>query len=307
MVKLIKKIIFKFYVIFLMAFTVWYGSFMYPLIFGFEGKEKAEESLKEMGHAGTDKEQMFVKLIAEQAQTRKTDLGYRVIDQPYIEGRFHNIGISVKPDKASICVRCHGNVPHDHSKEIRSFLNMHAFYLACETCHIQPEKGKPAWKFRWYSKKTGKVVPNPKALVEIEDSYKTAESMRKYPMYGNYGAKIAPGKMVNGKFRFLHTQKDMAFVNRYIAEQDHLGPEQKSQMKRVIHEAVNKKPLMCDHCHQEKAPYIPFAKLGYPPRRVDELTDTSVVGMIRKYKEFYIPNFLTPGVTSSERAAAQHQ
>lgn len=305
MVKLIRKIIFKLYVVFLMAFTVWYGYFMYPLIFGFEGKEKAEASLKELGHAGTDKERMFVKLIAEKNQTRKTDLGYRVIDQPYIEGRFHNIGISVKPDKASICIRCHGNVPHDHSKEIRSFLNMHAFYLACETCHIQPEKNVPKWKFRWYDKNTAKVTHNPKALAEIGESYKTAENMRKYPMYGNYGAKIAPGRMVNGKFMFLHNKKDMNFVNRYIAEQNHLGQEQKSQMKRVIHKAVNKKPLMCDRCHQKKAPYISFAKLGYPPRRVNELTDTSVVGMIKKYKAFYIPNFLTPGVSRAERAGQQ--
>jgi len=295
MVKLIKKIIFKFYVIFLMAFTVWYGYFMYPLIFGFEGKEKAEASLKELGQAGTDKEKMFVKLIAEQEQTKKTDLGYRVIDQPYIEGRFHNIGISVDPDNASICVRCHGNVPHDNSKEVRSFLNMHAFYLACETCHIQPEKNATTWEFGWYDKATGEATSNPLALVEIEDSYETSESIIEYPMYGNYGAKIAPGKIENGNFTFLHSDKDMAFVNRYIAEQDNLGPEQKSQMKRVIHEAVNKKPLQCDSCHQQKAPYLPFAKLGYPPRRVEELTETSVVGMIRKYKEFYIPNFLTPG------------
>ncbi len=63
MVKLIKKIVFKVYVIFLMAFTVWYGYFMYPLIFGFEGKEQAAASLKELGHAGTDKEKMFIKLI----------------------------------------------------------------------------------------------------------------------------------------------------------------------------------------------------------------------------------------------------
>ncbi len=295
MVKLLKKVVFKLYVIFLMVFTVWYGYFMYPLIFGFEGKEKAEASLKEMGKAGTEKEKMFVKLISEKAHTRKTDLGYRVIDQPYIEGRFHNIGFAVEPDKASICVRCHGNVPHDHSKEIRSFLNMHAFYLGCETCHIQPGKDAPAWEFRWYDKATGKVAENPVALVEIEDSYKTAESMRKYPVYGNYGAKIAPGRIEDGEFRFLHNEDDMAFVARYIAEQDHLGPEQKSQMKRVIHDAVNKKPLQCDGCHQQKAPYIPFGELGYPPRRVSELTDTSVVGMIRKYKEFYIPNFLTPG------------
>ena len=296
MVKLFRKLVFKAYVIFLMVFTIWYGHFMYPLIFGFEGKEKAAESLLEMGGAGTEHEKMFIKLIAEQTKTSVTDLGYRVIDQPYIEGRFHNIGFPMQQDKASLCVGCHGNVPHDSSKEVRSFLNMHAFYVGCETCHIQPEEAGKKWIFRWYDKDNGAIVDNPQALIKIEDSYKTSESSRFYPTYGNYGAKIAPGMMDTDKFNFLVGETERSFAKRYVAEQNNLNPEQKSQMKRVIHKKVNKTPLQCDGCHQAKDPYIPFAELGYPPRRVDELTNTAVVGMILKYKEFYIPSFLSPGV-----------
>ena len=296
--KLFKRIVFKLYVLFLMCFTVWYGYFMYPLIFGFEGKEEAALSLQEMGLVGAHDEEIFTRLISEQTRTKKTDLGFRVIEQPYIEGRFHNIGFSVQKDQASVCVRCHGNVPHNSSKELRSFLNMHAFYLACESCHMPPEKGAPARKFRWYDKDTGRLVANPRALHDIEDSYRTAE--RTYPTYGNYGAKIAPGTQENGAFRLLHGEKDMAFVERYIAEQDRLGPEQKSQMKRVIHRGVSKEPVECKSCHNEIDQYLPFAELGYPPRRTAELTNTSVVGMIDKYKEFYIPSFLTPGGISED-------
>ena len=43
-------------------------------------------------------------------------------------------------------------------------------------------------------------------------------------------------------------------------------------------------------------PYLPYAQLGFPPRRVEELTSTAVVGMITKYKKFWIPSFLKPGV-----------
>jgi len=294
MVKLLKIIIFKAYVIFLMVFTVWYGYFMAPLVFGFEGKEEAEVSLKELGHADTEEERLFVNLISSTGKTSTTDLGYRVIEQPYIEGRFHHIGFEMEQDKASICVRCHGNAPHNKSKEVRSFLNMHAFYVACETCHIRPEQGSPSWAFRWHDKETGKEKSNPPALVETEQIY-THENTTKYPTYGNYGAKIGPGIVEGESFRFLKSEKDKNFVERYIAEEEKLSSQQKSQMKRVIHKQINKKPIECNNCHREQNPYIPFAELGYPPRRVEELINTSVVGMIDKYKEFYIPNFLTPG------------
>lgn len=276
-----------------MAFTVWYGYFMYPLIFGFEGKEEAEISLKELGHEATEEDLLLERLISSKGETQITDLGYRVIDQPYIEGRFHHIGFEIQQDKASICVHCHGNIPHNKSKEVRSFLNMHAFYTACETCHIRPEQNDPEWAFRWYDKDTGKITANPPVLVEIEKMY-TGDSKSKYPTYGDYGAKIAPGVIEGESFSFLKSAKDKKLVERYLAEEAKLSPQQKSQMKRVIHKRINKKPMECNNCHQQKKPYIPFAELGYPPRRVEELTNTSVVGMIDKYKKFYIPNFLTP-------------
>jgi hypothetical protein len=165
MVKLLKKLVFRLYVISLMVFTVWYGYFMYPLIFGFEGKEQAAESLKEIIKTESEEETMFSRLIAEQTKTSQTDLGYRMIDESYIEGRFHHIGFTLQHDQTNICIRCHGSVPHDGSKETRSFLNQHAFYLACETCHSRPEAGAEAWTFNWYDKVTGDIRGNPRALI----------------------------------------------------------------------------------------------------------------------------------------------
>ena len=295
MVKQLRKIIFKLYVVALMCFTVWYGTFMFPLIFGFTGKEEAAESLREIGKAGTEEEEMFVKLIAEQTKKTTTDLGYKVIEQPYIEGRFHHIGFEIDQDLASPCIRCHGTVPHDKSKEVRSFLNMHAFYLACETCHVLPKKGDPKWQFRWLDKKGGGVVSNPPKLVNIDIPHQDDPGKEKYVSYGNYGAKIAPGYMENGQFRFISTEKDIEFVMGYIKKQDMLGTAQQSQMKKVIHRKVGNKPIECTSCHKEQNYYVPFDKLGYPPRRLEELTSTSVVGMIQKYKKFWIASFLTPG------------
>ena len=301
MVKHIKKIIYKAYVIALMIFTIWYGYFMYPLIFGFEGKEAAGLSLRKAVPDGTKEEQIFERMKAEKLKERKkTDLGYRTIDQPYIKGHFHHIGFTIKQDKTSICVRCHGNSPHVESKEIRAFLNMHSFYLACETCHSIPEDGEPPWEFSWYNKSTGKPSENPTVMSDIEDSYKSSKEKNGYPVYGDYGAKIAPVINVFGKLALLHDEEDMAMVERYIVERDNLDPEQKTLRTNIIHRKKSVRTVECRSCHQEQAPYIPFSKLGYPPTRLRELFNNPVVGMLQKYKEFYIPSSLSPAFLKNE-------
>lgn len=293
--EIFKKLVFKAYVIALMCFTVWYGHFMLPLIFGFEGKEEAAVSLIQLGAGGTDQEKLFLKLLAQPPEMTTVDIGDRVIEQPYIRGRFHHIGFEIEPDYASICVRCHGTVPHDQSREIRSFMNMHAFYLGCETCHVHPKEGETPYVFRWYDKQSGDPVSNPAKLVTIDSVYGSDDPEAKYVTYGNYGAKVAPGEFEDGKFRFLYGPKMLAYVEKYLEERDRLDASQKSQVKKVIHQRVNKEPLECDACHNPDHQYIPFAELGYPPRRLEELTNSAVIGMIKKYREFWIPSILAPG------------
>ncbi|HHL39323.1 MAG TPA: cytochrome C [Deltaproteobacteria bacterium] len=283
MTSILKKLVYKLYVLGLMAFTVWYGTFITPIIFGHEEHEEEIAEI-EFDGAGTEEEKAFRKLLAEQRKTAVTDLGYRVVKEQYVKGHFHHVGFTVEPDKSNVCIRCHGDVPHDKAKAIRAFLNMHAFYLACETCHVRPARGEPAWVFRWYDKSTGKPIGNPPGLVATE-----------IDKYGNYGAKIAPGVVEKGIFRFINGEKELAFVEEYIKKKDLLGPTEQSKMKKAFHRRVNEQPLLCDGCHTKKEPYLPFAKVGYPPHRINDLTSTEVVGMVNRYKEFYIPKMLLPG------------
>ena len=295
MVKRLKKIVFKVYVVCLMMFTLWYGYFMYPLIFGFEGKEAAGVSLKKAVFSGTKEEKVFQQMAAEEVSERKrTNLGYRLIDQPYIQGRFHHIGFTLQKDKANTCIRCHGNAPHTESKEIRAFLNMHSFYLACESCHSAPADGEPPWQFRWYDKNTGKLSGNPRAILEIEDSYKQRQTNRKNPVYGDYGLKISPVTMESGRASLLHSKKDMAMAEEYIAERDQLSADEKTERIKVIHRKMSESPVECKACHRSDEPYLPLADLGYPPTRLGELINSPIVGMLRKYKEFHIPDFMRP-------------
>lgn len=289
----IKKILGKLYVLALMVFTVWYGFFIYPVIFSHDSHDHAEEEttaafgttvVKPEGM--TLEEKALKRFMKEQKAEATTDLGYTVVKEQYVKGHFHHIGMTVESDETNVCVRCHGAVPHDKSKTIRGFLNMHAFFLACETCHIPAKPGEAPWEFRWYEKKAGAIVANPPGLVGTEKE-----------KYGNYGTKVAPGSIgPDGNFRFINGEKERSFVSEYIKNKDNLSSVEQSKMKKVIHRMVAEKPILCEGCHTiSQKPYLPFAELGYPDRRVRDLTSTEVVGMVNKYREFYIPKFLLPG------------
>lgn len=277
----VRKIIFILYTIALLVFTVWYANFIYPIIFAHSDSKHAE-AIEQEESGKIEEEQMFDKFLREQGKTSTTDLGYMVVKEQYVKGHFHHVGMTIEPDTSSVCIKCHGAVPHDKAKSIRGFLNMHAFFLACEVCHIPPKEGQSKWDFRWYDKATGKVISNPPGLLTME-----------IDKYGNYGAKIAPGTENNGVFRFINTEKERDFVDEYLKKKDLLGEMEQSKMKKVIHRKLSEEPLLCEKCHTDEGkPYLPFAELGYPPRRISALTSTEVVGMVKKYRKFYIPRFL---------------
>lgn len=287
----LKTIIRTLYIIGLMGFTLYYGYFLYPVIFGTSDKEDdsdfADKEIEAFfGEGTTEEEKEFIKSLKQQQKTATTDLGYMIIEEQYVKGHFHHVGMKVETDNNSICIRCHGAVPHDKAKTIRAFLNMHAFYMACETCHVRPKDSENKYVFRWYDKESGKVTANPPGLNTIDES-----------MYGNYYAKIAPGRLnSDGTFKFINGPNELKFVERFLKEEDRLNDTQKSKMKKVIHRNVNEEPLICDGCHTIKdEPYLPFILLGYPQRRLHELTSTEVVGMINKYQQFYIPQLLRGG------------
>ncbi len=290
-----KQVVRILYIIALMCFTVWYGYFLYPVIFDIEDDTK-DDNLDDVeldayfGSGTTEEEKEFLKSLKQQQSVETTDLGYMIVKEQYVKGHFHHIGMMVETDNYSVCIRCHGAVPHDRAKSIRAFLNMHAFYLACETCHVRPEQTENAWTFRWYDKSTGSTIENPPGLNTSDES-----------MYGNYSAKVAPGEISeNGSFSFINGPDELAFVERYLQDENFLNDTQKSKMKMFIHRKVNEDPLLCDKCHTaDSAPYLPFLELGYPRRRLFDLTSTEVIGIIKKYQHFYIPNILHGGETDS--------
>ena len=225
--------------------------------------------------------QTFDKVILESEDRVKHYLGYRVLEEQRIEGHFHHIGFDVGPDNRSYCRSCHGDMPHDSVKDIRAFLNMHAFFVACQTCHVKLSEEDKTNVYKWYDRKTGEIVPSP-----VNDAPP-----------GTYDAKIVPFILENGQLVRIDSDAKIEFANAYKMNEKDLSEGQKSKAKKIIHQIISKVPVSCEECHTKNNPTLPLADLGYPKARIDSITSTEVVGMIKNYTEFHMPKMLYPGET----------
>ncbi|MCD8567453.1 MAG: cytochrome C, partial [Geovibrio sp.] len=72
----------------------------------------------------------------------------------------------------------------------------------------------------------------------------------------------------------------------------------KSASLKVIHRPMTKleDSVKCNECHNPNVneAYLPLREIGYTDRRMAQIVGNEVAGMIDRYKEFYIPNFLKP-------------
>jgi hypothetical protein len=214
-----------------------------------------------------------------------------MINEDYLKNHFHHIGLNFEHDKVNACVYCHGEVPHDKDKEIRSFLNMHSFTVSCEVCHVDTQK---KWMLKWYEVRTGELVSNPVTLKENEIETWSLQGVKKIKDTSkSYGAKISLYE--NEEDEFFSDEDDLNEARIYMKEYKSFTEQVREKKKEVIHNKMLEDPFECDHCHSREQRYVNYEKLGYPPRRVKKLNDSAIVGMISKYKKFYFPEFMDGG------------
>jgi hypothetical protein len=224
-----------------------------------------------------DEKVTFQKAILDGQERVKHYLGYRVLEQARLEGHFHHIDFDFKPDKSNYCIECHGDLPHNKVKELRAFGNMHASFIACQTCHVVLEGEAKTGAFKWYDRQTGGIVKSP---------------VKEGVAPGTYSAKIMPLERVNGQLQRIDSPDRIEFSREYRQKEQTLTEIQKSKAQRIIHQVVSKKPYLCEKCHQKEDPVLPLAELGYPQHRIDNIVSTEVIGMIKNYTKFYIPMML---------------
>ena len=279
-----KKLISKLYILGSMALTVLFIIIIWKVTFGHIVEEyrtrKMNLEIAELTDAQKkeeDEKVTFQKAILDGQERVKHYLGYRVLEQARLEGHFHHIDFDFKPDQSNYCIECHGDLPHNKVKELRAFGNMHASFIACQTCHVVLEGEAKTGAFKWYDRQTGGIVKSP---------------VKEGVAPGTYSAKIMPLERVNGQLQRIDTPDRIEFSREYRQKEQTLTEIQKSKAQRIIHQVVSKKPYLCERCHQKEDPVLPLAELGYPQHRIDNIVSTEVIGMIKNYTKFYIPMML---------------
>ena len=187
---------------------------------------------------------------------------------------FHNLDDAVLAgiQSESLCVKCHGDYPHEKDKKTRSFFNAHSWFAACEVCHIKPEKGE-RFSYMWLESDTGRALT----------------SLKGQP--GVYGkGLIIPIRTENGTEKRLDilSEDDQAYTEEFISLRESLDDKEIELAQKRIHKSLSEKAVFCDECHTQNG-VLSLNQLLYSPQRVSHLKSLDMASMIKTYKEFYLP------------------
>jgi mono/diheme cytochrome c family protein len=194
---------------------------------------------------------------------------------PVSSGHFHMIDeyISQPETMAPLCLTCHGNYPHSKERKVRALLNSHTGFIACAVCHAQKKLFSKDTIFAWVERETGEIVSTVKG------------------QYGKYPAKIFPVHIdTQGQKKIVRPVEEKA-AGQYLKIKDKYNPDQAAQAKIKLHENISTTPVFCSDCHTKNG-YLDFKELGFPVPRVNHLNSTEVVGLVEKYKTFYLPSVI---------------
>jgi len=212
------------------------------------------------------------------------------LDREHLEERlrhFHN-SPDVTPYSEGVqpvCYSCHGEYPHSARPMVRTLLNMHTQFVGCMTCHADSEKvPESQLRLRWLNYSGIEVQGRPFG-VAVDPETGTLEKT------DDYHSKIVPYRvMPDGSETLLEITEKSEQAQEFLAVRGQLTSQQQGAVKKMFHNIVNPVGRFCTRCHApERESYIPFRKLGFEEKRISALTNLNIVGIVQKYRQFYIP------------------
>ncbi len=212
-----------------------------------------------------------MRTMADGIQPDNYTVAYREPTGDLLSDRFHDWEIPVPKDKVSICINCHGSMPHNNDERTRAFLNKHDMHIACETCHMDR-----AGSYAWYNTSTGDIRSTVNLTAPL--------------LVSTY--KVAPVK--SGQTGF-DRPNFMEASTGFLKEAGGLSADERKRRLEEFHKGKIKTPAGCKACHtgNTATSFLPLEKLGYAQFRANQVVTTEVVGMLTNYGDFFLPTFLS--------------
>jgi hypothetical protein len=238
------------------------------------------------------------------AEEKKPQLLQKLHEQRFTEKmrHFHNVPKEDLIDlgKKQACFYCHGDYPHSKRRMVRTLLNMHTQFIGCMTCHTDAEKiPEDSYEFRWLNYSGIEVTGRPYGTdLEPDSGFLVATD--------DFYSKIVVSAGEGEQHRLLELTEDNPEVQEFalLASQEKLSDEDREGIKRRFHTLIRTKGRFCSRCHtQESESYLPLRALGFSEQRIVDLTNLNLVGIVEKYREFYLPELMKqsdqqPGASS---------
>ena len=123
---------------------------------------------------------------------------------------------------------------------------------------------------------------------------------------GEYGAKLAVLDPATHQpvLGFANTK---AAIHAYLREAATADAPQKTKLLASVHPLLRPQP-QCSDCHTSTGGLIDFASVGYPPARIDMLTQPMIFQMIQHIaagQPFYLPGIMPSATPEGGMPATQ--
>ncbi len=195
---------------------------------------------------------------------------------------FHKRSNVIDSLENSFCTTCHQTPPHTKSVRSRTFMNMHAQYVSCETCHFRP-KGQQL-SYQWQDTRDASTVhAQPKLFRQLTEK-KSADTVAsagqvlpKNPFY-----KITP--FYQQQAVAIRRESAFAKETKKIWQQD-AAIEAKATRRALIHAPLSEKGPKCQVCHSDEETMFDLVRLGATSYQVEKIQNNIVTQFFRRYTD----------------------
>lgn len=168
------------------------------------------------------------------------------------------------------CGHCHSNTPHKKSAKTRSFLNMHAKNIACQTCHLTSETAQLS--YQWQQLSPTRERNKQRVFKQIDFSQKANYLL--IPVFHNQA--VMPIKQSNFAQNLLKnwpkndTEQTMITDKQIVLWQN-------------IHQILDQQKTTCGSCHQQNKPRLNLVELGASQAQKERFEQNIIARFFMRY------------------------